>query len=165
MQPEGLSRRAVRRRLRTLQGSDPFLTTEQLGSSGRADRASGSYRQGQRRGGRVVRRLVDDYHVVLAEGVAASEDLAPDCFEGRPNRFDPILRRIDLGGEGLRSVGGLVHVQRHVASPCREWLTAANRTPWWAPWISGLAEDSVGTGVLLSHTTTRLDPSRHKSRC
>jgi len=91
-----LPRRPVLRTLRLAQGLNPLLAAQQLGGPGRLDRTAGG--NGHRDAGRggVISCLVDDQHVILAERIAAHQDLGPHGLEPRPDCLDPVVRLLDL---------------------------------------------------------------------
>src|ERR1700730_15554822 len=108
-----LPRRLVLRALRLPQGLGPFLPAQQPGGLGGLDRSAGGNRYRDAGGRRVIGCIDDDECVIVVERIAAQQDLDAHGLEPWPDCLDPVVRLFDLGGQRLRGVGGLVHVQCH----------------------------------------------------
>ena len=74
----------------------PLFTAQQSGGLGGLRCATGSHRECEAGGSRVVRRLENDQRVVLAEGIAACWNFASHGLDRRSYRLDSILWLPDL---------------------------------------------------------------------
>ena len=108
---------AVLRALRLPQGLNPLLAVQQPGGLACLGRAAGGNRQ--REAGATVSSGAS-YTTRMSyspNGYPPARVLASHGLERRPDRFDAVLRVLDLGRNRLRGVRNLVHIQRHRTIP------------------------------------------------
>src|SRR6202043_210434 len=66
----------------------------------------------------IVRHVGDEDAIIVAEAVPAIHELAPGGLARlRAAGFKAILWVFELGSPGLRGIGKLAHIERHVRSP------------------------------------------------
>src|SRR5690348_1857800 len=74
------------------QGLNPFPATQQSRGFGRLDCTSSANCYCDTGSRRVVRRLINYEHVILAERIATCHDVNPNRLQGWPNHLDPVVR-------------------------------------------------------------------------
>src|SRR5438034_136606 len=80
-------------------------------------RPSRGDRERYRRSADVVGRFHDEHDVILAEGEVRDFETRSQFFEERADDIDTVLRVLELGGPGFRSVGQLHEVVSHERLP------------------------------------------------
>ena len=86
------------------------------------DGAPRSYRQRNGRHTLIVRDIRDENEIKVAEAIPCAYHFASDSLARLvTNRFDTILRILHLSRPGLRRIGPLVHIERHVVPPWLSW--------------------------------------------
>src|SRR4029077_5158858 len=103
-----------------------FRPRHQDGCFRRFDGAACSNSQRDCRHTFVVRYIADEDGIILAEAIPTTNEFAPDGLARLTSHgFNAVLRIFELGGPRFRSVGCLVHIERHVRPPfatCVVWL-------------------------------------------
>ena len=112
--------------VRLLHAPHAFRPRHQDGCFRRFDGAACSNSQRDCRHTFVVRHIADEDGIILAEAIPTTNEFAPNGLARlTSDGFNAVLRIFELGGPRVRSVGCLIHIERHVRPPfatCVVWL-------------------------------------------